>query len=406
MQVFAARQPIFDRRDRVAGYELLHRNGPQNRFSGADSVQATRELLSDNVLGDGSPFMLGNVPAWVNFPVELLLDGSATLAPTDRIVVELLEDIEPADEVVAACADLAARGYSLAADDVVDADDDNPLLDLVSMVKVDFRGTTGAERAALARRFSGKVTLLAEKVETRAEQQEAVDLGFALFQGYYLREPIMMSKRTLDRTTAGVLAILQAVAEEPIDFEKAERALKQDVALTDQLLRYLNSAVFSWRRQVTTLRAAMVTLGERQLRRWVSVAALSSLSVDKPDELLTSTLVRARMCEGLAPTLSGADPTDLFLTGLYSQLHLLVGADFRDTIEQAPLPEPIARALLDGAGPLWDALELVVAYERGLWEDVREGAGRLHAEPECLPAAYTAALEFADSLRGSAGASA
>jgi hypothetical protein len=116
-------------------------------------------------------------------------------------------------------------------------DDDNPLLDIVDVIKVDFREAAAAQRAALAKRFGGRARLLAEKVETRAEQAAALDLGYELLQGYYLHEPVMVARRTIDRTRMGVLSVLGAVSKDPMDFAEVEDAVKREVAITDKLLR-------------------------------------------------------------------------------------------------------------------------------------------------------------------------
>lgn len=400
MHVFVARQPIFDTSHRVVGYELLHRSGLTNAYSGVDGTVATGQLLSDSVMSDEWSVLTSGRPAWVNFPASLLLDGSATLVPADRMVVEVLEDVDADDEIMAACRKLRASGYRVAADDVIDPDDDNPLLSIADIVKVDFRQTTTVERLRLARRFRGKVQLLAEKVETQADRRLAEDLGYQLLQGYFLREPVTVRQNAIDRTRLGVIGVIAAVMKEPIDFEELENALKREVALTDKLLRYLNSAQLAWRQHTTSLRSAMVALGELNLRRWVSLAALTAVSTEQPDDLLTSTLVRARMCERLAPLLSPpAQSLDLFLVGLYSQLHLLIGTDLATALEQAPVPPAIRKALETDAGPLADALRLVSNWERADWQVVNDLARNLGVPGARLPELYADALTFAHDLR-------
>jgi EAL and modified HD-GYP domain-containing signal transduction protein len=399
MQVFIARQPIFDTGERVVGYELLHRSGAANRFSGIDGTVATGQLLSDSVLTGSWRHLTGGSPAWVNFPASLLLDGSATLVAPEHLVIELLETIRGGDEVVEACRDLKSRGYRLAADDVIDPDDDSPLLSFADIVKVDFRDTTVAQRMALSRRFRGRAQLLAEKVETRAEQQLALSLGFELLQGYFLHEPTLVRHHSVDHTRRGVLAVLETVMTDPLDFGAVERALKREVSLTDKLLRYLNSARFAWRRRTTSLVAALIALGEVNVRRWVAVAALSTIAADSPDELLVSTLVRARMCESLCPFLPGdVEALDLFLAGLYSQMHLLLGMEYYQALEEAPIPDRVRSALENDSGVLALALELVRRWESADWAGVDALTARLGMAVTDLPACYDAALAFVDEL--------
>ena len=403
MYVFVARQPIFDIGDTVVGYELLHRSGLDNVFSGLDGTVATGQLLSDSVMSDEWRLLTSGMPAWVNFPASLLLDGSALLIPPGRMIIEVLEDVRADDEIMSACRDLRRRGYRIAADDVTDPYDDNPLLSIADYVKVDFRDTTKLQRLQLAHRFRGRAQLLAEKVETRADRKLAEDLGYSFLQGYFLEEPVTVQQHTIDRTRLGVLGVLAAVMREPIDFEELERALKREVSLTDKLLRYLNSASFAWRQRTTSLRSAMVALGELNLRRWVSLAALATVSSEQPDELLTSTLVRARMCEQLSTALTGSpDPLDLFLVGLYSQMHLLIGTDLVTALETAPIPDGIRAALETGGGILADALRLVCSWEKADWPQVAEQAGKLGIPFDVLPGLYADALAFTNDLRASA----
>lgn len=401
MEVFVARQPIFNVEERVVGYELLHRAGPTNQFANIDATTATSQLLSDNLLSaDGWHSLTGGRRAWVNFPASLLLDGSAMLVPPEHMVVELLEDIVVDDAVVEACKDLVERGYVLAADDVVSPDDSSPLLDLVDIVKVDFRLANGAQRAGLADRFRGHRRLLAEKVETRAERTEAEDLGYGLLQGFFLHEPAMVSRRTIDQTRVGALSLMNVISKNPMDFAEVEEAIKREVALTDKLLRYLNSVAFGWKTRITTIRRALVALGEVQVRRWVSVAVVSAVAADRPDELMVSTLMRARLCELLsaAPRMEAA-PFELFLTGMYSQMHVLIGAEPEAMIAEAPVPDSVRSALLDKTGPLSTALQLVTCWEAGDWDGVGARADALGLQITDLPDYYVRAVEFADSIR-------
>ena len=407
MDVFVARQPIFDTRTRVVGYELLHRSGAQNRYMGADALTATRQLLAEQLLSDTWHELTGGKPAWVNFPSELLLDGTPALVPPDRMVVELLETIVVNEQVVAACEELEQRGYILAADDVSDAEDTNPLLDIAEIIKVDFRQADRVQRAALAKRFARRAMLLAEKVESRAEQAEAVDLGYQFLQGYFLHEPSMVARRSLDRTRVGVLAALRAVSKDPMDFAEVEEAVKREVVLTDKLLRYLNSVAMGLQARVTSIRSALVALGEVQIRRWVSVVAVSTVAVDRPPELVAAALVRARMCEHVAQGDAITIPhLDLFLTGLYSRMHLLMDVDYETMLAEAPLPDVVREALHSRSGPLWEVLELVVAWECGDWDRALNRADDLRVPIDKLSDWYADALRFADAIRGADSATA
>lgn len=189
-QVFLARQPIFDRDLKVYGYELLYRSSASNGFDHSDETVASVQVLSSSLLGFGLDSLLGGKLGFVNFPRELLLTDFAFALPARSIVIEILESVDPDNLVITSCRKLKESGYLLALDDI---EPDTPSLALAafaSVIKVEFRATTAAERTMLVRRYGRPgVQMLAEKVETQEEFAQAQAEGFHLFQGYFFARP-------------------------------------------------------------------------------------------------------------------------------------------------------------------------------------------------------------------------
>jgi EAL and modified HD-GYP domain-containing signal transduction protein len=290
MNTLVARQPIFDRQLRVHAYELLFRSGPENVFPLVDGASATSRVL-DTGLVSGLETLAGGKPAFVNFPRELLLGEHATLIPPERMVVEILEDVELDDEVTAACRRLRRRGYRLALDDYVGGRNEQ-LGGLVDIVKVDFLLADRHTRRRLAEYFAGsKVLLLAEKVQAQEEFDEARTLGYRYFQGYFFAEPALVPLSTVPALHLGALRILEAAHRYPLDFGAVEAAIKADLALSYRLLRFINSAALGRAHRIESIRRALVMLGE-EVRKWVSIAVLSELASGKPEELLITSALR------------------------------------------------------------------------------------------------------------------
>ena len=190
---FIALQPIFNRRKQTFGYEVLSRLGWNNRFIG-DSDSAT-QMMIDNWMLHSLGELTGGLPGFMNCTREALVRGSLTMLP-DSVVFELLETIEPDQEVLAACAKLKRLGYKIALDDFQLAPRMDLLVKLADFVKVDFRISDRQERREIFRCLKHcTAEAIAEKVETREEFEIALSEGFSLFQGYYLERPIVFSKR-------------------------------------------------------------------------------------------------------------------------------------------------------------------------------------------------------------------
>jgi len=390
MDFFVARQPIFDRERRVFGYELLCRSSERNEFDGADPTQAGSSVILHSLFSSiGAEQILDGKRGFFNFDRELLLEQSAMLLPKDRVVIEVLETVAPDAEVVAQCRMLKDRGYTIALDDFVYSPEYDPLIELAEIVKIDVLATPLAEQRRLVSRYGRRgIHMLAEKIETPEGFEEAQQLGYVYFQGYFFARPAMIRGKELPGLRPVYLRILREVNRPRLDVAVLEMVLRQDVSLTYRLLRYLSSPLFGFLAKVESLHQALMLIGEENLRKWFSLAALSGLGADKPRELVTSALLRAFFCEQMAaatPGLAGRGG-DLFLTGLFSRLDAFLDCPLAAAVSEIPLPRDVAAALTGEASPLSPVLKTVCAYEAGDWDAVpRDGPG--------LPEMYVKALQ-------------
>jgi EAL and modified HD-GYP domain-containing signal transduction protein len=388
VDVFVARQPIFDRQRVVAGYELLYRSGETNSVGSGDSNTITSVSLEHALLSFGLDTLTGGRDAWINASRHMLLRDHWSLLPAAHTVLELLETVEPTPDVIAACHRAKTAGYRLALDDFVYSEAYEPLLAIADFVKVDFRASDEAKRRDLARDLRRrKITILAEKVETEQEFANAESLGYSLYQGYFFCRPQMMKTRGVAPNRVGFLRLLREVHSPELDFDAIEALIEQDVALSLKLLRFLHTAAFGLGREISSIRAALMTLGERNLRKWVSLVAVFGLAQGKPAELVVVALTRARFAELLAPRVKQGDrATDLFLVGLLSVVDALTDQGMEAALTPLAISDEVRCALLEGAPPLGDVMHLVLAWERGQWDEAERWMRRLGvSEPEVAP---------------------
>ncbi len=398
VEVFAARQPIFDREGRVAGYELLYRASERNQYEGGDPEVVSAVSLERTLLGFGLRTLIGDRVAWINATRGLLVRGHWELLPPESTVIELLETIEPDAEVVAACRRLRDAGYRMALDDYRHSDAMRPLLELAEWVKVDFRGQPREERQIVERdlRRRGR-RLLAEKIETHEEHVEAMASGYELFQGFFFCRPEMMRTRDVASNRIVYLRLLRAVNASPLDLALVEDLVHQDVALSMKLLRFLHSAANAWAAEVASIRQALLIMGERQIRRWVSLVAVFGLAQGKPGELVVVALTRARFAEQLAPV-AGLDARadDLFLAGLLSVADALTDQPLGQALEPLGLSTDVREALLASEPPLGAVLRLVFAWERGAWEVVEKCLREHELDEGTIARTYADAVLWAE----------
>src|SRR5246127_2719407 len=250
---YVARQPIFDREEKVFGYELLFRDSLENCFVG-DADEASRSTL-DRSLVMGLDVLCDGRRAFVNCTRDTLIKGLVTLLPSTTTVVEILETVPPDPDVFTACRSLKEAGYMIALDDYVAGDPRDPLADLADIIKVEMQLTTEPERIAMLKQFGPwRCRMLAEKIETHADFIRARDPGFVFFQGYFFRRPEMLSTRDMPANRLNYLRMLQEVSRPDLDLPGLEKLIKSEASVCYRLLRYLNSAVFGFCTEIHSVR--------------------------------------------------------------------------------------------------------------------------------------------------------
>lgn len=393
---YVARQPIFDREEKVFGYELLFRDGLQNAFHG-DTDEASRATLDRSLLM-GLEVLCDGRRAFVNCTRDTLIKGLVTLLPSTTTVVEILESVPADPDVFSACRNLKEAGYLIALDDYVAEDPRKPLAELADIIKVEMQLTTEQERVALMKQFGPwRYRMLAEKIETHADFIRARDQGFVYFQGYFFRRPEMLSTRDMPAHRLNYLRMLQEVSRPDLDLPGLEKLIKSEASVCYRLLRYLNSAVFGFRSEIHSVRHALSLLGERDLRRWVRLIAAVGAGQERTSDLVLSALVRGRFGELLSPHVSHGD-SDLFLMGLLSLIDAMLEMPMADVLEKIPLDHATKAVLLGQPSALRPLFQLMLAHESGEWEAAASLSAGLQLDSEDVAGFYWQAQEWARKL--------
>jgi len=400
MQIYLARQPIFDHQQNVFAYELLFRSSLQNFYDHTNGDHATSTVLSHSFLSIGIDEITRGKMAFVNFTRNLLVKEIATLFPKERMAVEISEGSEADEELVAICEKLKIAGYQLVLDDFVFKSDFEPLMEFVDIVKVDFLATKLDDRRHVIERMSSKrVKFLAKRVETRDDFELARELGYSLFQGYFFAKPSVIVRKNIPAYKMNHLRILQVINRPDLDLDRVERIFKQDVALSFKLLAYLNSAYFGLPNEIKSIRHALNMLGMTEIRKWLSLIAMSSMGKEKSEELVVSSLFRANLCEMVAPLVGQqAHADELFLVGLFSMIDAFLDQTMQDILTTLPLTAEVKAALLGQPGIFLDVLSLVIAYEKGDWDKVYAFLSRFDSVGADLPGLFVKTIEQLNAI--------
>lgn len=404
MKFHVARQPIFDRKLKVYGYELLYRRTNRENFYNPspdiDGDEATSNVIINSFYNIGIDEMTAGRKAFINFTGNFLAQEIATLFPSNKLVIEILETVTATDEVVERCKELRGMGYIIALDDFVLRPENEGLLPIADIVKVDFMLSEPAEIARVLRAAPKSIHFLAEKIETREMYERALQMGFELYQGYFFSKPIIVTGESLRPVPVNCMRLLQLVNRPDFSFRRVAQIVMQDVSLSYQLLKLVNSVAFGFTTKIKTIQHALVVLGTKEVRKWVSLVSMMGIGEGQPRELNRISLTRAKFCEYLGGHLGGVDVNDVFMTGLFSLMDVMMGKPFDEIFHDIPVSDELFEALVDGKGPHKPYLDLAVAYEQGAWEQVDELAAKIGTNADVAADAYREALRWTNELVG------
>lgn len=352
----------------MVGFELLFRGGTENMASVTDDTMATATVVTRAFTDLGIDAALGTGLGFINCDANLLLSDAIEVLPCSRIVLEILETVEPTPEVIERCRALREKGFMLALDDYIGAEDRfREILKLVDFIKVDIQPLSETElRTLTARLLPLGVPLLAEKVDNLAQADLCRDLGYELFQGYFFARPTILERRKLNQNELTLMRLLGLVIQDA-ETDALEAVVKADPSLAVNLLRLVNSVGAGLRTPVNSLRQAITALGRRQLQRWVQLLLFARPgSAATGDPLMTMAATRGRLLELLTEQrnspLHGLHD-EAFLTGVLSLLPALLATPMEEILSGLPVSQNLRSAMLSRSGALGALLKMAETLE-------------------------------------------
>ena len=399
MAILFARQEIYTRNSTVAGYELLYRQSDreQSKLVNGDSIEgdnATSSVIANLFTNTNMDVVLQNVPAFINFTRNNLLQKVPLMLPKEKIVIEVLEDVYIDEQLIKILKLFSKKGYRLALDDFEYNERIVPLIPIVDIIKIDVLNCTANDiRRQLDSLQGVKGKLLAEKIESETQFNLCKSLGFELFQGYYLNYPDCVEGEELSENKTFLLRVMAELHNPEVRLEEVEAIILQIPKLSFRILRLANSVVYYVGRKIDTLFAAIQQLGVFLIRDWVSLILVSSIDDVSPD-MLERSLIRARMCQVLARRSGIANPHHAYTVGILSNLDSILRQPLQELLQQVPLSEELSEALTHHSGNLGYVLFCAKQYELARFTDLDFS----HFSESDYSQAYVEGLNYANEV--------
>lgn len=390
------RQQILNKNLETYGYEILFRGSDFDLDEAQGATSATNQVITDTLLEFGLNNIVGQGKAFINFTSQNIIAKTPLHLPRERIVVEILENVVIDGQIIDHVREFSQQGYSIALDDFVYSDDWIPLLEIADIVKLDVLEMDLDDCLQLIQRLKPyRLKILAEKVETHQQFKALKKAGCDYFQGFFFSRPNIVKGRRIGVNQVAALKLICAINTPDVHFDELGEIVSRDVGLSYKLLHYINSAFFSVPNKVKSIRHAITCLGMNEVKRWVNILTLATLS-GKPHAILQNSLVRGKMCELLAMEI-GAEKERYFLIGMFSNLDALLDVPIDEALTQLPLPRDVTEAIIDHKGTAGEALDCAIHYEN--WELSKLRCTGL--PQKTIGAIYLQSIHWANQVLGS-----
>lgn len=402
MDIFIARQPILNDKREVIAYELLYR-GKSLTMDEVDGNAATLNVINNTFMNIGFEDVIDKGKAFLNFTSDLIKQEIPVMFNSDKIVVEILEDVKPDKEFIEKIIELKKMGFIIALDDFVFDYKYDEMIELADIIKIDFLLTDKMERMKIAYKLRKyNIDLLAEKVETNEEFIEAKKIGCKFFQGFFFQKPEIIKGKDIKSLNINHLNVLNELHKEEPNYKKMTEIIKKDFSMTFKFLKLVNSVAFYSRKKVESLDIALVRLGFNEINKYVFMLMLQEISVGSPIVLIDNALIRAKFAEKISKnTRYKADNDNFFLAGMFSLIDVIVSKTKEEALREIPILDDVKNALIGTEDNIYSKMILLIEnYEHGNFERTQELFDYFQVDLETVNKEYLNAIKWKSQVNG------
>ncbi|MEG0368414.1 MAG: HDOD domain-containing protein [Hungatella sp.] len=375
MNSFVVRQGIKDREDNLIGYEILFQNDGDNLYNASNDAMAA-DTIADFLMQNNDKIFDGKV-IFMTFTPSLLFRNTPKIFEPDSLVIQIEDNILVHPLANAMIQKYQKAGYHFAINDFQFAPRYFSMMEFVDYFKIDVRGKQeGAARISLSniiRMTQGfKKKCIAVGVDTKEDYDLAIELKADYLEGTYMSDATMAKTSKVDYLQGNFFQLVVSVTKDEPDLMEVELIISRDAYLSYALLKLVNSAYFAFRKKISSIRQALVTLGITQLKQWVYLLSLKDQSDSSSEEILRMSFLRATFCSKLVKyihdfPLSGGDA---YIMGMFSTLDYMVDAPMEEILDGIPILEEIKDGILHKEGKCSQLLDLVMNYEKADWQKI------------------------------------
>ncbi len=364
MNIFIQKEPIVDDKANLIAYEIKFK-GVENNFN----------ELSDNFTNDIFD-LLENIKLdkiekekkfFINFNSKMLFESRIKKFPKDKIIIDINSNVQIDDNIINRCKELKELGYSIALNDFVDIKSE--LIKFVDFIKLGkFTIDEGIEKLK-----NSNIKLIYKSANTKKEFNFYKELGVTYFKGKFFLELTIRDGSKIKPDELTLFRILSLINKNA-KLEEVVDVFKQAPTLSFQLLNVLNSPLLSLKKEINSIRHAIVLLGLNALKKWVMFliylegASGEGGSENFEDNVLSKEAIkRAKYMELLV---RDGDKDSAFMTGLLSLIDVALSTLKEEILKHFQVNDDVKYAILRENGILGTYLKIIKTLELENFEEL------------------------------------
>ncbi len=348
-----SKQKIFNSKNRLFAYELVFKDSSDELTSLSSSVKETAKLIISSISSPELDKLLGkNTMAFVNVDEHTLVKGILDVLDNDRFILNISEDIDLTDKVVAKVIQYKKRGFKLSIEHFDSSmhmiKKFSRLFNFIDIIKMDITLSEPENLAKVMQKFKGgRIKLLAENIESKEDLKKYVSMGFDYFQGYYLDKPEIIEIIGSKEPAKFVILQLIKIIKNDNSTEKLELFIKKQPDLSYKLVEFFNNTK-KFNVKIESLTQVITLMGRAKLLRWLLLYLYSESSKNPASKtILDLAIKRAQRMEKEA---SSQNKDKAYLAGMFSMLSSIFETDIKDLMNHIQMDRDITSLVLEKKG--------------------------------------------------------
>ena len=407
-EIFLGRNPVFDHSGKVVAYEMLFKSRESVDGDKTDDLAASTQVIVNSMSHFGLEGVLGTADGFIHVTEKLLMSNTLELLPPKRIILEFLQGISLNPELINRIQDLKVAGFRIALEEVNLNPQFDTILPLVDFIKVNFEpgSLEGSSKILSHAKKLSNATFWMTGVKNAEDLAACKAKGFRLFSGPYFAQPLVMRSKKPQALQVSLMKIVGLLFKDA-GITTLEPLFKVNPDLTLGLFRLVNSVGIAGHLQISSVRQALVTLGQKQLLQWMLLLIYTEAGNAAASELQRRVVNRARLIELLSQPEDITQPglsDEAFVVGLLSLAHMVTGQSLEEVIKQINLAEHLQNALLHHEGILGQLLVLTDAIEAVDFKAMETSRSHLGISAQALTDLQLQAIQWTNELDSQIGA--